>query len=223
MYDTKLSAVYKLIDHLKSVFPKFHVVKSEAEFFDHLKEHQVDIALVNIDVSPLDGIAVVKELSTKELEGEQHRRFCIIYSEKQDDFLQELAYNSGADAFLNIKQSPVLFELIIKSMARRVSSKKHLQNISKELLIDEEEYVVLKQGQKIELPKKEFSMLLLLYKNNHKFFSKKELALQLWKDEGIANKRTIDVHIYNIRQVFGKHIIQSQKGKGYRINKKYFA
>ena len=72
------------------------------------------------------------------------------------------------------------------------------------------------------LPKKEFKILLLLHQNQNKFFSKKELALSVWNDENVAKKRTIDVHIYNIRQIFGKKIIQSQKGKGYRLNKKYF-
>ena len=66
----------------------------------------------------------------------------------------------------------------------------------------------------------EFKVFELLYNTPDKFFSKTEIAGLIWLDESVANKRTIDVHIYNIRQFFGKRIIQSQKGKGYRINKK---
>ncbi|MFO0436137.1 MAG: winged helix-turn-helix domain-containing protein, partial [Sphingobacteriaceae bacterium] len=75
---------------------------------------------------------------------------------------------------------------------------------------------------KIELPKKEFRILMLLHNDQNKFFSKEELAINIWNDETIAKKRTIDVHIYNIRKILGKRIIQSQKGKGYRLNKSLF-
>ena len=49
---------------------------------------------------------------------------------------------------------------------------------------------------------------------------KKAIAEYIWKDESVSKKRIIDVHVYNIRQLFGKRVIQSQKGNGYRINKK---
>jgi len=219
-YDNQLSQVYKTIDHFKKVFPKTIVLKNETEYFEFIKTNPIQILLLNLDVSPMDGIAIMKE--TLQLINDV-RPFVIIYSDKQDDFLQELAYNNGADSFINYHQSPVLLELLVKSLIKRLKLKQPSLSHSNELVIDEEEYIVLKQGNKIELPKKEFKMLVFLQKNAHKFFSKKELAIELWNDETVANKRTIDVHIYNIRQVFGKNVITSQKGKGYRINKKYFS
>ena len=60
----------------------------------------------------------------------------------------------------------------------------------------------------------------LLYNNSDKYFSKVDLAKIIWTDESMALKRTIDVHVYNIRQFFGKNIILSKKGIGYSLNKK---
>lgn len=219
-YDTQLSSVYKTIDHLKKAFPGLVVVKSETEFFDFLKNNSADVLIVNLDVSPMDGIAITREAINQI---EEKKPYVIVYSNKQDDFLQELAYNSGVDAFISANYSPVLMELLVKSLLRRIKATPPAKSKSNELIVDEEEFLVIKNGVKIELPKKEFKMLLLMQRNDTKFFSKKELAKEIWNDEEIAKKRTIDVHIYNIRQIFGKHIIQSQKGKGYRINKKYFA
>jgi len=88
-------------------------------------------------------------------------------------------------------------------------------------LIDTERYLVFKKGEPIQLPRKEFKVFELLYNNPHKFFSKPEIAIEIWSDINVAGKRIIDVHIYNIRRFFGKRVIQSQKGKGYRINSKY--
>jgi DNA-binding response OmpR family regulator len=109
-------------------------------------------------------------------------------------------------------------ELFLNNLLRR--RVKITNNSKREVIIDNERYLIFKNGEPIQLPRKEFKLFELLYNSPEKFFTKTEIAGSVWQDETIANKRTIDVHIYNIRQFFGKRIVQSQKGKGYRINKK---
>ena len=219
-YDTNLSSVYKTIDHLKKMFPQLTVVKDEDQYFEQIKENNFDLIVISLDVEPMDGIVVAKEtLSIKE----EDRPFIIMYSSKQDDFIIELAYNSGVDAFVNIQANPTLMELLFRALLKRVKQNNALPVVSNNWFINEEEYLVIKNNKKIELPKKEFRILMLLHNDQNKFFSKEELAINIWNDETIAKKRTIDVHIYNIRKILGKRIIQSQKGKGYRLNKSLFA
>lgn len=220
LYDNQLSAVFKTIDHLKKVFPNMVIAKNEEEYFQNINSQSFDVIIISLDVLPMDGIAITKETLSV---ANGKKPFVVIYSNKQDDFLLELAFNSGVDAFVNYQNSPVLMELLLKSLVKRVKREPTQARNSNELIVDEDEFLVIRNNTKIDLPKKEFKILLLLYQDQNKFFSKKELALSVWKDETVAKKRTIDVHIYNIRQVFGKKIIQSQKGKGYRLNKKYFA
>jgi two-component system alkaline phosphatase synthesis response regulator PhoP len=219
-YDTNLSSVFKTIDHLKKMFSHLTVVKDEYQYFEQIKENNFDLIVISLDVEPTDGIVVAKEtLSIKE----EDRPFIIMYSTKQDDFIVELAYNSGVDAFVNIHTNPTLMELLFKALLKRVKQNNVLPAVSNNWFINEEEYLVIKNNKKIELPKKEFRILMLLHNDQNKFFSKEELAINIWNDETIAKKRTIDVHIYNIRKILGKRIIQSQKGKGYRLNKSLFA
>lgn len=220
LYDNQISSVFKTIDHLKKVFPNLVVAKNEEEYFENLKTNTFDVILISLDVIPLDGIAITKETIALK---ENNRPFIIIYSEKQDDFLLEHAFNNGVDAFVSYQNSPSLMEMLVKALIRRVKTATLAHTNTNGLIVDEDEFLVIKNDTKIELPKKEFKILLLLHQNQNKFYSKKELALAVWNDENVAKKRTIDVHIYNIRQIFGKKIIQSQKGKGYRLNKKYFA
>jgi len=219
LYDNQLSSVFKTIDHLKKVFPNLIIVKNEEEYFQNITSTHFDIILISLDVVPMDGIAITKETLTAAL---GTKPYVVIYSNKQDDFLLELALNNGVDAFVNYQNTPVLMELLIKALIKRIKTNPNKTRTSNEFVIDEDEYLVIKNDTKIQLPKKEFKILLLLQQNQNKFFSKKELAISVWNDENVAKKRTIDVHIYNIRQIFGKNIIQSQKGKGYRLNKKYF-
>lgn len=178
-------------------------------------KNPADVVFLNLDLQPNDAVAICKEIRQKNSESNP---FLVIYSEKQDDFVQELAFNSGVDSFINFHTKPAVMELFLKNLLRRRVKVKI--NSKREVIIDNERHLVLKNGVAFQLPRKEFKLFELLYNSSEKFFSKLEIAGTIWNDESIANKRTIDVHIYNIRQFFGKRIIQSQKGKGYRINKK---
>ena len=164
---------------------------------------------------PNDAVTYTKELKQKKLASEP---FIIIYSDKQDDFVQELAFNSGVDGFINFHYKPAVVLLYLKNLLKRKQKKE--PTINKNIIIDEERYLIIKNGEQIHLPRKEFKIFQLLFSSPDKFFSKTEIAEYIWKDESVSKKRIIDVHVYNIRQLFGKRVIQSQKGNGYRINKK---
>ena len=170
---------------------------------------------MNLDLQPNDAVTVLKEIKLKHAVSNP---FIIIYSDKQDDFVQELAFNSGADAFIAFHNKPSVLELFIKNILRR--KVQVIKNDQRSIIIDNEKYLIFRNGEAIQLPRKEFKLFELLYHQSEKFFTKDEIAESIWEDVAVAKKRTIDVHIYNIRQFFGKRIIQSQKGKGYRMNKK---
>lgn len=213
--DNSIHRIFKTIEVLKGSFPNISIFNQEQDFFEFLEKNPADVVFLNLDLQPNDAVAICKEIRQKNSESNP---FLVIYSEKQDDFVQELAFNSGVDSFINFHTKPAVMELFLKNLLRRRVKVKI--NSKREVIIDNERHLVLKNGVAFQLPRKEFKLFELLYNSSEKFFSKLEIAGTIWNDESIANKRTIDVHIYNIRQFFGKRIIQSQKGKGYRINKK---
>lgn len=213
--DNSIHRIFKTIEVLKVSFPNISIFNQEQDFFEFLEKNPADVVFLNLDLQPNDAVAICKEIRQKNSESNP---FLVIYSEKQDDFVQELAFNSGVDSFINFHTKPAVMELFLKNLLRRRVKVKI--DSKREVIIDNERHLVLKNGVAFQLPRKEFKLFELLYNSSEKFFSKLEIAGTIWNDESIANKRTIDVHIYNIRQFFGKRIIQSQKGKGYRINKK---
>lgn len=213
--DNSVNRIFKTVEALKQSFPNIAIFNQEKDFFDHLDSHQSDVILLNLDLQPNDGLAILKEIKQRELKSDP---FIIIYSDKQDDFVQELAFNSGVDSFINFHNKVAVLELFLQNLLRRKI--KVSANGKKEVIIDNDRYLIFKNGTSYQLPRKEFKLFELLYNSSEKFFTKTEIASLIWHDEAVANKRTIDVHIYNIRQFFGKRIIQSQKGKGYRINKR---
>ena len=213
--DNAISRIFKTIDALKLSFKNISIFNQEKDLFDYLDEKQADVIFLNLDLHPNDAVTLLKEIKQRKMDPDP---FIIIYTDKQDDFVQELAFNSGVDSFINFHNKAAVMELFLKNLLRRRIST--TINSKREVIIDSESYLIYKNGEAFQLPRKEFKLFTLLYNSSEKFFSKTEIASLIWNDEAIAGKRTIDVHIYNIRQFFGKRIIQSQKGKGYRINKK---
>src|SRR6218665_1048059 len=213
--DNAVSRIFKTIDTLRQTYEHITIFNQEKDFFEFLEENQVDIIFLNLDLTPNDAVILSKEITQRNLESNP---YVIIYTDKQDDFVQELAFNSGVDSFISFHNKAAVMELYVKNLLRRRI--KTSANSKREVVIDNDRYLIFKNGEAFQLPRKEFRLFELLYNNSEKFFTKNEIATRIWNDESVANKRTIDVHIYNIRQFFGKRIVQSQKGKGYRINKK---
>lgn len=214
-FDNSINRIFKTIDLIKVSFPNVFICNQESEFFEFIEKNGCDIIFLNLDLAPNDAILITKEIKLRNIAG---KPFIIIYSDKQDDFAQEIAFNSGADSFINFHSKPGVMILFLKNLLKRRLKLKAVSG--KEVILDDEKFLIFNKGVPVQLPRKEFKVFELLYNTPDKFFSKTEIAGLIWMDETVANKRTIDVHIYNIRQFFGKRIIQSQKGKGYRINKK---
>jgi DNA-binding response OmpR family regulator len=214
-FDNSINKIFKTIDLIKNTYPNVSICNQENEFFELIDKNEFDIIFLNLDITPNDAVLITKEIKLRNLSS---KPFIIIYSDKQDDFAQEIALNSGADSFINFHSKPGVMILFLKNILKRRIKVKH--GVGREVILDDEKFLIFNKGEPIQLPRKEFKVFELLYNTPDKFFTKTEIAGLIWQDEEVAKKRTIDVHIYNIRQFFGKRIIQSQKGKGYRINKK---
>lgn len=211
--DNSIQNIYKTLDVLKHTFTNTIFFNSEEEGFKFLEENKVDVLLMNLDLQPHDAITFANELVKK---SPQEKPFLIIYSDKQDDYIQELAFNSKIDSFINFHKKPAVLLPFLKNLLSRKLTKQN--NHDKAIVIDNEKFVVLKNNLPVILPKKEFKLFELLFHSPNKLFTKKEIAQLIWNDESVSDKRIIDVHIYNIRKALGRNIIRSQKGKGYSIN-----
>ncbi len=81
--------------------------------------------------------------------------------------------------------------------------------------IDHERYKIITGENAYSLPRREFRMVTLLFSNPNKIFSKDEIASEIWHNKEISSKRTIDIHIRNIRRELGDDIIKTYRGLGY--------
>lgn len=75
-------------------------------------------------------------------------------------------------------------------------------------------------GERVELTKKEFEIILLLAQNPERIFSREDIIEMLWKDTPFITVRTVDVHITRLRKKMGEcaTMISNRSGYGYRFN-----
>ena len=103
-------------------------------------------------------------------------------------------------------------------LRRSVKTKKTSSVEVKGLVIDQDKYLVIKEGKEIVLPKKEFKLLKLLASSPNKVFTREEIFHKVWGDDVIVGDRTIDVHIRKIREKIGLDNIKTIKGVGYKFD-----
>ena len=88
------------------------------------------------------------------------------------------------------------------------------------LEINREEYMVYIDGKPINLPKKEFELLLFLATQPGKVFSRATLLEKVWGSNVHVVDRTIDVHVRKLREKIGKDWIKTVQGVGYKFKTK---
>ncbi|MDF2447584.1 MAG: transcriptional regulatory protein [Bacteroidota bacterium] len=213
------SSIKKTADFLKEKNYLVSFAKSDEDLYSSLKKGNVNLVIVELDYIFRDGISITSDIrNLKEIE----QPYIILFSNKQDDYIQITAFNAGADDFIITPIKPILLEARIATLKKRLSNKtEEISEANKhpDFYVDKEQYLVITKAGKISLPRKEFEMLTLMYENNHKIFTRQDFARLIWNMPIVANSRTIDIHIRNIRRLLGSDVIRTMKGVGYFINR----
>lgn len=198
---------------------KITVVKSEEELLHSLTHDDVNLVIIELDFKQKDGITITSDI--RNLKGIE-QPFIILFSNKQDDYIQITAFNAGADDFIVSPIKPILLEARISTLKKRIANREPdilEEKIHANFFVDKEQYLIITPKGKISLPRKEFEMVNLMYHNIHKTFTRQDFAKLIWNSPEVANSRTIDIHIRNIRRTLGNDIIKTTKGVGYTINR----
>ncbi|HFU4025877.1 TPA: winged helix-turn-helix domain-containing protein [Streptococcus suis] len=92
------------------------------------------------------------------------------------------------------------------------------QLVMGDLTIYLESWKVVKAGQEIKLPNREFELLAYLAKHPNRVFSKDQLFETIWGYDYVGDSATVTVHINRLRDKLGGDLIETVWGAGYRLN-----
>ena len=188
------------------------------EAIEKARKYIPQLILLDVMMPEMDGIDVCYEL--KQIPELQHT-LIVFLSAKNDHYAQITGFDAGADDFIAKPIKPRLLVSRINALLRRqntqdiqASNEKKTITINN-LIIDKEEYIVYKDQQKINFPKKEFELLMLLTSRPNKVFVREEILSIIWGNDVVCD-RTVDVHISKIREKLQSDHIKTIKGIGYK-------
>ncbi len=181
-----------------------------------LKTYKPDLIILDVMMPEMDGIETCEAIRKQT---EFNDTIITFLTARGEDYSQIAGYDSGADDYITKPIRPKVLMSKIKSLLRRKQIETTNQTSNDRLIIDQERFIIIKDGKNIFLPKKEFEIISLLASKPDKVFSREDIYRKIWGNKIIVGDRTIDVHIRKIRQKIGENIIITIKGVGYKFIK----
>jgi two-component system alkaline phosphatase synthesis response regulator PhoP len=178
-----------------------------------------NLIILDIMMPEMNGIEVCRRLRKQDIFSDTIIAFL---TARDEDYSQIEGLDVGGDDYIAKPIKPQVFISRIKALLRRQKTEDlDSQDIIRiaNLEIDRQRVLILRGGKEIiELPKKEFELLLLLVSRPGKVFTRDEIYNKIWGNDIIVGDRTLDVHIRKLREKIGSELIKTIKGIGYKFD-----
>jgi two-component system, OmpR family, alkaline phosphatase synthesis response regulator PhoP len=140
---------------------------------------------------------------------------------RSEDYSQVAGFDAGADDYISKPIKPKVLVSKVKGLLRRIKNEDNVVNNETltlgDIIINREEYKIIKENVEIILPRKEFELFYLLASKPGKVFKRDEILDKVWGSEVVVGGRTIDVHIRKLREKIGDEFFKTIKGVGYKF------
>jgi two-component system, OmpR family, alkaline phosphatase synthesis response regulator PhoP len=166
----------------------------------------------------MDGVEACRQLR----QYPQFNKTIIAFLTARDEELSQIsALDVGGDDYITKPIKPQVLISRVNALLRRhntESADSQLVIKVADLEIDRQRMQIRRGDVTIELPRKEFELLLLLVSRPGKVFTRDEIYNKIWGNSVIVGDRTIDVHIRKLREKLGSDNIKTLKGVGYKFD-----
>jgi len=174
------------------------------------------LVILDVMMPEMDGIEACREIRQIPALSSS---IIVFLTARGEDYSQIAGFDAGADDYVTKPVKPRVLTSRVKALLRRYRTEDDTTGaltLMANLTIDRERYLVIKDGQEIFLPRKEFELLLLLTSRPNKVFTRDEIFSKVWGENVFVGDRTIDVHVRKIREKIGIENIRTVKGVGYK-------
>lgn len=206
--------------YLESNNFKVSCVNNGKDALEKIHNENINIALIDIMLPVMNGYELIKEIRKSD------NLPVIIISAKNLEEDKVLGLDIGADGYITKPFNPLEVVANVKAILRRcykyesVKIRKNKNIKIGELEFDETEYVVKKNGEKVNLTNMELRILVKMMKEPGKVFTKEQLYEGCNCDYFETDANTMMVHISNIRtKINDTKYIKTIRGVGYKIEK----
>ena len=221
----------KLVDLIKGYLEKesYTVLTAfdGASALETARTSNPELVVLDLMLPGLDGVEVCRQLR------QFSDAYVIMLTARAEEIDKIVGLSVGADDYLTKPFSPRELVARIKAMLRRprldighvpqadIPSPRKIGD----LIIDEAQHEVSRNGEVLPLTTREFALLALLAGYPGRVFTRSQLLEQVW-GEDYYDDHIIEVHIGNLRKKLGDDsnhpgYIETVRGLGYRLDKRY--
>ena len=167
------------------------------------KDAVPDLVILDIMLPGIDGLEVCRRLRQDSIVP------ILMLTARAEEIDRVLGLELGADDYLTKPFSMRELGARVHALLRRVEMMQSTDLSADQVLtsaglyLDPISYETRLDGQAIDLTPKEFALLYLLVRHPGRVFSRAYLLDEIWGYEAAAYDRTVDTHVYRLRQKLG--------------------
>ncbi len=192
--------------------------KNGVEAVAKAKKVQPHLIILDVMMPEMDGIEACEQIRKIP---ELSNTVITFLTARGEDYSLVAGFEAGADDYITKPIKPKVLISKVKALLRRLKE----ENDNREdqmfkvgdIVINREEYKIVRKKEEIILPRKEFELLALLASKPGKVFKRDEILDKVWGNEVVVGGRTIDVHIRKLREKIGNAHFKTVKGVGYKF------
>lgn len=157
-----------------------------------IEEHQFDLILLDIMLPKINGYELIEYINNYDIP-------VIFLTAKADVKDKVKGLRAGAEDYMTKPFEIIELLARVETVLRRHNKAAPVisfRNIS----IDVEARIVTKDGEPVNLTAKEFDLLTLFVRNQHKALYRSYIYAQVWGEEDIGDSRTVDLHVQRMRK-----------------------
>jgi len=195
-----------------------HTANTGKKALKVMEKTRPDLILLDVMMPEMDGVETCRLIR----EDPKNADIIIAFlSARGEDYSQIAGFEAGADDYITKPIKPRVLSTRIQALLRRKqrTSTPEFPEL-KSLTIDRDRYLVIRDGEELSLPKKEFELISLLTSRPGHVFTREHILNTIWGFQVVVGDRTIDVHIRKLREKIGEKRIKTVKGVGYKFVEK---
>ena len=192
-------------------------LRSGAELFEHLEDHDVNLILLDVNMPDMDGMDILRQIR------EWSSLPVVVVSARTHEKDKVAALDLGADDYLTKPFSMEELTFRIEAILRRVKGKRNKDTSVYKIgrfTFDTQKQLLSIGDKQTKLTTKESELLGLLCAHANEILQRDFALKTIWIDDNYFNARSMDVYITKLR----KHLKDDESieiinihGKGYKL------